>query len=630
MSKGGAGKVYFVLYLAVILELLIIFIERDEAEEHLRRQQREAIQIVQTILSQLQTGAGVSAITTRPKDNITLDDKDPETTVRVYDVLVAVGDSASVRDDGKGGVIRGDDIPELLYKVSHVGDPNIPEEELPLDTADLADPFFIAKLGTDNASGANKRDGYFQPQQVKGAGIPTGDPTAYFQLNEDMTAQELAKGRRVKVFRVNFKPTQSEGWYRLRFESQTNQIMGVIGAEPSDQDTVRIGNVKLTVKQLRSVQKFLEKEKGDDPNQGLVLEYINKLLDPEEWPFLPGNQGANAIDVRVVRPDIPPAAEPVARINFPRQDIYWYGVEAAFEVPVTVGPLEGGSWRANYGNIIKDEATGKYQLVMANPPVGDLNLEVTATNTEGKQATDAKILHVEKPQLTVDPRRLRLLRATIGSKYLPESEWVSTQIPPEHYLTEVKFDDRVVFSQRATTFSPPTLPDDLAVPSSVKEIKTVVYWLPGGDVNQKVPILSTDPAVKSRVAEYQFPPIKANYKAPTYDGGFQFSVPITGKKWIFEFEELSASQVVGPGRTAGVRSIDASCEECAEFGFSQPRVSQIDEMRWKLVIEVTDRNKLASKVREVNGKTFPIQLKLNGLGDQPGTAVIDMVVRVGG
>jgi len=38
MAKGGgAGKVYFVLYLAVILELLIIIVERDEAEENLIR-----------------------------------------------------------------------------------------------------------------------------------------------------------------------------------------------------------------------------------------------------------------------------------------------------------------------------------------------------------------------------------------------------------------------------------------------------------------------------------------------------------------------------------------------------------------------------------------------------------------
>lgn len=628
MSKGGAGKVYFVLYLAVILELLIIFIERDEAEEHLRRQQREAIQIVQTILSQLQTGAGVSAITTRPKDNITLDDKEPESTVRVYDVLVAVGDSNSISEMSNGERIKGDDIPELLYKVSHVGDPNIPEEELPLDTADLADPFFIAKLGTDNATGSDKREGYFRPTQVKGTAAPTGDPTAYFQLNEEMTAQELAKGRRVKVFRVNFKPTQSEGWYRLRFESKTNQIMGVIGGEPSDNDTIRIGNVKLTVKQLRSVQKFLEKEK-DDPNQQVVLEYINKLLNPDEWPFLPGNQGANAIDVRVVRPDEPPPAEPVARINFPRQDIYWY-TGATFDVPVTVGPSDGGSWRANYGNIVKDAETGKYELVMENPPVGELNIELSATNGAGQQATDAKILHVEKPQLTIDPRRLRPLRATIGSKYLPETEWVSTQIPPEHYLTEVKFDDKMVFSRRGTTFDPRSLPEELVVPSSVNEIRMTVYWLPNGDESRKVAILTTDGSVNPIVAEYKFNAVKPNYKAPTYDGEFEFTFPLNGKKWDVEFEGIRASQVVGPGRTAGVRAIEATCDECAEYGLSQPRVSQIDETRWKLYMEVADKKKVAEKAREINGKKFLIQLKLIGMGSDAGTAAIDMTVRIGG
>ena len=58
MSGGGAGKVYFVLYLAVILELLIIIVERDEAEEHLVKRQKESMKIVESILSQLQTGAG--------------------------------------------------------------------------------------------------------------------------------------------------------------------------------------------------------------------------------------------------------------------------------------------------------------------------------------------------------------------------------------------------------------------------------------------------------------------------------------------------------------------------------------------------------------------------------------------
>lgn len=72
MSKGGAGKVYFVLYLAVILELLIIIVERDEAEEHLIAKQKESMRIVESILSQLQVGAGSEGINTRPQDQITI------------------------------------------------------------------------------------------------------------------------------------------------------------------------------------------------------------------------------------------------------------------------------------------------------------------------------------------------------------------------------------------------------------------------------------------------------------------------------------------------------------------------------------------------------------------------------
>src|SRR5687768_6870000 len=136
MSKGGAGKVYFVLYLAVILELLIIFIERDEAEEHLRREQRQAIEIVQTILSQLQTGSGTTGITVSPKDNIVLDEKTPSNNVRNYDVAVSVGDPRATLTVA-GRTYRGDDVPLLEYIVSHTGNPERPEEELGPDTMDI-------------------------------------------------------------------------------------------------------------------------------------------------------------------------------------------------------------------------------------------------------------------------------------------------------------------------------------------------------------------------------------------------------------------------------------------------------------------------------------------------------------
>jgi len=67
---GGAGKVYFVLYLAVVLELLIIIVDRDEAEEALHRKQRETMKIVNSILSQLYSGTGSEGISTLPQDEI--------------------------------------------------------------------------------------------------------------------------------------------------------------------------------------------------------------------------------------------------------------------------------------------------------------------------------------------------------------------------------------------------------------------------------------------------------------------------------------------------------------------------------------------------------------------------------
>jgi len=101
MSKGGAGKVYFVLYLAVILELLIIIVERDEAEEHLVKKQQESMRIVESILTQLQSGAGTEGINTRPQDAIVLSEKLPEEQrkyfkkFRTYYIEVGVTDVAS-------------------------------------------------------------------------------------------------------------------------------------------------------------------------------------------------------------------------------------------------------------------------------------------------------------------------------------------------------------------------------------------------------------------------------------------------------------------------------------------------------------------------------------------------------
>lgn len=99
MSKGSAGKVYFVLYLAVILELLIIIVERDEAEDHLRKREREAREIIQDILGQMQVGPGNENLTSRINDEISLLSEEavsmsgiPYKRHRTYNVEVGVND----------------------------------------------------------------------------------------------------------------------------------------------------------------------------------------------------------------------------------------------------------------------------------------------------------------------------------------------------------------------------------------------------------------------------------------------------------------------------------------------------------------------------------------------------------
>lgn len=85
--SGGAGKVYFVLYLAVVLELLIIIVERDEAEEHLHQKQKETMKIVRSILSQLQAGAGTEGITTKPQDEVSVPSPELKSSGRIKDLL---------------------------------------------------------------------------------------------------------------------------------------------------------------------------------------------------------------------------------------------------------------------------------------------------------------------------------------------------------------------------------------------------------------------------------------------------------------------------------------------------------------------------------------------------------------
>ncbi|MBM4173182.1 MAG: hypothetical protein FJ212_02360 [Ignavibacteria bacterium] len=396
MSKGGAGKVYFVLYLAVILELLIIIVERDEAEEHLVKKQQESMRIVESILTQLQSGAGTEGINTRPQDAIVLSEKLPEEQrkyfkkFRTYYIEVGVTDVASALNmDGMDDAQKKEKI-ETLKKLANVQElqyevyfhpskevdvpPSPPASEFkkvqssPQSGMRLANPPNATSTETWELQATRKLElstksmKDFKEPSYSESSVKTGDIAQFappdsarvnriFGYSDEKTdrLRQSSNGKLTKrAFVCNFQPPSKPGWYKLRFSSQTNRIMGISAEQKfnslKDDQKVNIGTVQLKVKDLRSVQRQLSdqlsgtgipsadafangsldldrfndqletaKKKVIDGGGEKVAQntsridlfgYIAKLLSPGRYTTFDQNKGSIEIDIFVQQPEI--------------------------------------------------------------------------------------------------------------------------------------------------------------------------------------------------------------------------------------------------------------------------------------------------------------------------------------
>lgn len=441
MSKGGgAGKVYFVLYLAVVLELLIIIVERDEAEEHLHKRQKEAMRIVQSILSQMQSGAGTEGINTRPQDEITIAPSGVNLkevmgadlkSYRKYIVEVGVTDVTSELNKKDletekeylqrlEKLVKLANVEQIQYQIFYnpSEDPNNappfpndnwmrnekvdfkdfqpgqmlvgpnPEEEwefLGLYELNLDLNETFNKLDPDNPNSEDISPVYADDTKFEVGEMmrfaPDGvekDSLFYYSVKESekekgYSGADLQK----RAFVVNFQPPSKAGWYKLRFFSRTNRILGVKKdadfMELDDESTVNIGTVQLSVGDLRKVQKelllSLEKyglptveslaEDGDldkfmaqlqsakeeaandvNSNEEVMTNinlygYIAKLLAPGQSQNFDQNRGNIEFNIRVITPE-PQLADPV--VTMPQEMASFDAVEPVFHF--TISPYQ--------------------------------------------------------------------------------------------------------------------------------------------------------------------------------------------------------------------------------------------------------------------------------------------------
>lgn len=474
MSKGGAGKVYFVLYLAVILELLIIIVERDEAEEHLVKKQRESQKIVESILTQLQSGAGTEGINTRPQDEITLTDKLPSDQqknfkkFRTYSIEVGVTDVAgSDKLDGLEAKEKAErietlkklaNVQELQYEVYYNTSKEIDIPSAPPDKAFekvAANPTVGEEISDPNRPDAPKwvlqasrrielnlsgMTDYKEPVYGESS-LKAGDISRYappeaissnsvFKYDKDRTdivSKRNGGKLNKRAFVVNFQPPSQPGWYKLRFSSRTNRILGISAdqklSELNDETKVNIGTVQLKVKDLQIVKrdltrqleglglpsaqdlaegkididKFLTeidnaREKATNPEQrGKVnlYGYIARLLAPGRSKTFDQNRGSIEIDVRVQQPDVPDVPPVVA---WDDEQLYSFDKAPKTIATFIASPFDKDMPKVTMNGknltVIKGTATdasgktGKYKVEI-NEPLGEGDYVLTASHSNG-------------------------------------------------------------------------------------------------------------------------------------------------------------------------------------------------------------------------------------------------------
>ncbi len=421
MSKGSAGKVYFVLYLAVILELLIIIVERDEAEEHLHQKTKESMRIVQNILSQLQSGSGNFNMNVAPNDLIIVQDRatveslPPDQRIKrqkTYSVKVGVTDISEAKHGGDGAEEGGEEgakdytftklanVQELTYQLFYTetnkGETQETAPRLPdslynnkrlreFKTGDVATYLDQQagrsfnwtlldnrqlKLDVPTTYEYNKADGGWRKPlynlSINAAPIDRGTQSrdTVFFYDSTKSDKDIANVGKViaRTFTVRFDPGEErkDGWYKLRFFSSTNKILGVDFEgglkDIKDEDQINVGVVKLKVKALRSVMTDLQKEldgkvelrdkwydgegdfnvrlkaveefnaaiklgrennKDNDEvlNKITLYDYIVKLLTPGFSSFLDQNSGTMDIDVQVRKPEQQQPAPSISELD---------------------------------------------------------------------------------------------------------------------------------------------------------------------------------------------------------------------------------------------------------------------------------------------------------------------------
>lgn len=706
MSKGGgAGKVYFVLYLAVVLELLIIIVERDEAEENLHKKQKETMQIVESILSQLQAGSGSEGINTKPQDEITmiapgLNPKDilgtDLKTDRQYLVEVGVTDISEELTKREGEsqleftkrikkLVELGNVEELEYQIFYsssqdvfnapmfLSDEEIRKQKLDFTTFSAGQTVqgpngeaweFVGlkKLTLDQEKTFNKIDInnvqlestapiYNKSVNIGPSLVPakvTEDSAFYYSIDKT----RLDRGLKKRTFMVNFEPPRKAGWYKLRFASQTNRILGVRKDQKMEElnaeAKVNIGTVQLTVGDLQKVRKelvarlekyqlpsedVLTKEKDIDKFEQMLKDaakmahkeenareivgkiqlygYIVKLLTPGQSVNFDQNKGSIEFNVHVNTPE-PPQSSPELVLPVVRS---FDKLAPVFQF--TMSPYQGPG-QNKIGGIVKDRDGKTVAVVGCSPapnagtptqggkveyigtidkslPPGKYTIAIThgLFSKSTVRETELAVYETKLTQESEDYIKRRFERAYYGSYHLGNQSVVPLSggsIRPEEFRIYLKTDDQTQVAPIEGLSIPPNY-TFLSAKSNKVSLKVTWKQPVSGKEVDLLPEMSAD--VKLRPPAINI----ANKTEERSQTGTK--VKMTIKNIMIQTPELDQNTKATVTLKADRPSVEGIDNNMVSIDMQQPR--KVSEGVWEIELEANfkfpaDKSKLSGNL----------------------------------
>jgi hypothetical protein len=279
-SSGSTYKIYFILYLAVILELLLVIVERDDAETDLKQQKSSIEQAFITFLTGLA--------------------QPPEASTK-QDILKIYADA----DEGSG-LINLKTFSDTTYYITVRGIHDINQ----LTSAKLTEINFVP------LSGKQSRDA--QPDSVIMSMLDQSKVTLdhnMVTINYNESRVEKDGKDTVLKIPVTIKFKQS-GYYRFKFSYDLDKLMFCFFDDKNKPDSIRLGNVSAPFRIVYNMEGYtkwgMKIEEGTKTYNQNKLKMIKQELD-KQW-----NKAENVLMLQIIDSTIPePEKPPKVQVHTP-------------------------------------------------------------------------------------------------------------------------------------------------------------------------------------------------------------------------------------------------------------------------------------------------------------------------